>query len=59
MAEEACGKEHGDKVVVGDCCSEMFHRTGSRQCGNREASEVAEGRQAGNAEEASVQEVRD
>jgi hypothetical protein len=25
MAEEACAKEDGDKVVVGDCCSEMYH----------------------------------
>jgi hypothetical protein len=24
MAEEACGKPDGDKVVVGDCCSEMY-----------------------------------
>ena len=24
MAEEACMKDHGDKVVVGDCCSEMY-----------------------------------
>ncbi len=25
MAEEACAKEDGDKVVIGDCCSEMYH----------------------------------
>jgi hypothetical protein len=25
MAEEACAKEEGDNVVVGDCCSEMYH----------------------------------
>lgn len=25
MAEEACLKEEQDEVVVGDCCSEMFH----------------------------------
>jgi hypothetical protein len=24
MAEEACAKPDGDKVVVGDCCSEMY-----------------------------------
>lgn len=25
MAEEACQKEHGDHVVIGNCCSEMWH----------------------------------
>ncbi len=25
MAEEQCLKEHGDHVVIGDCCSEMWH----------------------------------
>jgi hypothetical protein len=25
MAEEASAKEEGDNVVVGDCCSEMYH----------------------------------
>ena len=25
MAEEACLKEHGDHVVIGNCCSEMWH----------------------------------
>ncbi len=25
MAEEHCLKEHGDHVVIGDCCSEMWH----------------------------------
>ena len=25
MAEEACMKEHGDHVVIGNCCSEMYH----------------------------------
>ena len=25
MAEEACAKEEGDKVVIGDCCSEMWY----------------------------------
>ncbi|MBI3863073.1 MAG: hypothetical protein HY290_14370 [Planctomycetia bacterium] len=25
MAEEACAKEASDKVVIGDCCSEMWH----------------------------------
>lgn len=25
MAEEACAKEHGDHVVIGDCCSQMWH----------------------------------
>jgi hypothetical protein len=25
MAEEACLKEHGDHVVIGDCCSQMYH----------------------------------
>lgn len=25
MAEEACSKEHGDHVVIGNCCSEMYH----------------------------------
>src|SRR5262245_47451820 len=24
MAEEACSKPDGDKVVIGDCCSEMY-----------------------------------
>ena len=24
-AEEHCLKEHGDQVVIGDCCSEMWH----------------------------------
>ncbi|MGE5195130.1 MAG: hypothetical protein ACM3U2_21765 [Deltaproteobacteria bacterium] len=25
MTEEACEKEEGDKVVIGDCCSEMWY----------------------------------
>lgn len=25
MADEACLKEGGDKVMLGDCCSEMYH----------------------------------
>lgn len=25
MAEAACMKEHGDHVVIGDCCSQMWH----------------------------------
>lgn len=25
MAEEACNKEHGDHVVIGTCCSDMWH----------------------------------
>lgn len=25
MAEEQCLKEHGDHVVIGDCCSQMWH----------------------------------
>lgn len=25
MAEEACAKEGDDKVIIGDCCSEMYH----------------------------------
>lgn len=25
MAEEHCLKEHGDHVIIGDCCSEMWH----------------------------------
>ncbi len=25
MAEEACAKDEADNVVVGDCCSEMYH----------------------------------
>ncbi len=25
MAEEACTKEPGDQVTIGDCCSEMYH----------------------------------
>ena len=25
IAEEHCLKEHGDHVVIGDCCSEMWH----------------------------------
>lgn len=25
MAEEQCLKDHGDHVVIGDCCSEMWH----------------------------------
>ncbi len=25
MAEEHCLKDHGDHVVIGDCCSEMWH----------------------------------
>lgn len=25
MAEEACLKEHGDHVTIGNCCSDMWH----------------------------------
>lgn len=25
MAEEQCLKEHGDHIVIGECCSEMWH----------------------------------
>ncbi len=25
MAEEACAKDEADNVIVGDCCSEMYH----------------------------------
>ena len=25
MAEEACAKDEADSVMVGDCCSEMYH----------------------------------
>ena len=25
MAEEACAKDETDTVVLGDCCSEMYH----------------------------------
>ena len=31
MAEEACLKEHGDHVVIGNCCSEMWHEIDAAQ----------------------------
>jgi hypothetical protein len=31
MAEAECAKEHGDHVVVGDCCSEMWHELDAAQ----------------------------
>lgn len=31
MLEEACMKEHGDHVVVGNCCSDMWHELEAAQ----------------------------
>ena len=31
MAEEHCLKEHGDHVVIGNCCSEMWHELDAAQ----------------------------
>ena len=31
MAEEACLKEHGDHVVIGNCCSDMWHEIDAAQ----------------------------
>ena len=31
MAEEACLKEHGDHVTIGNCCSEMWHEIDAAQ----------------------------
>ena len=31
MVEEACMKEHGDHVVIGNCCSEMWHELEAAQ----------------------------
>jgi len=31
MAEEACSKEHGDQVVIGNCCSEIWHELDAAQ----------------------------
>lgn len=31
MAEEQCLKEHGDHVVIGNCCSEMWHELDAAQ----------------------------
>ena len=31
MAEEACLKEHGDHVTIGNCCSDMWHEIDAAQ----------------------------
>lgn len=35
MAEDACSKEHGDHVVIGNCCSEMWYELDTAQVETR------------------------